>query len=92
MSFICDRDNLEWNFKSGRFSIEHEDLSGRPVPGLTPVNINATHNITSEWRIGLEQRTEARNILFKSAHHIVHVDLEKKKVSAKLIPNCLIVD
>lgn len=43
------------SFKRGKFSTEDEDLSRRPVPVSTPVNIDAVHGIIlSERRIGLK--------------------------------------
>lgn len=85
--------NWTASFKRGKFSIEDDDRSGRPVSVSVPENIDAVHDmILSNRRIGLKQISEALNISYERVHHIVHVNLDMRKIAAKWIPKCLNVD
>lgn len=80
-------------FKRGRFSIEDEDLSGRPVSVSSPVNIDGVHDITfCDRRIVLKRIFEALNITYERVRHIVYIDLDMGKISAVWISKCLNVD
>ena len=81
--------NWTASFKRGKFSIEDDDRSGRPVSVSVPENIDAVHDmILSDRRIGLKRISEALNISYERVHHIVHVNLDMRKIAAK----CLNVD
>ena len=79
--------NWTASFKRGKFSIEDDDRSGRPVSVSVHENIDAVHDmILSDRRIGLKRISEALNISYERVHHIVHVNLEMRKIAAKWIP------
>ena len=81
------------SFKRGEFAVEDGKRSGRPISVSTPENIEAVHDmILSDRRIGIKHISEALNISSERVHHIIHTDLDMKKISAKWIPKCLNAD
>lgn len=81
------------SFKRGKLSVEDDKRPGRPISVSTPENIDAVHDmILSDRRIGLKHIAETLKISYERVHHIVHVDLDMKKISAKWIPKCLNAD
>lgn len=56
-------------------------------------NVDAVHDMTlSDCRIGLKGISEVLSISYARVHHIVHVDLDMSRISAKWIPKFLNVD
>jgi histone-lysine N-methyltransferase SETMAR len=81
------------SFKRGRFSVENEKRPGRPISVSTLENINAVYNmILADRRNGFKHIAETLEISYERVHHIIHVDLDMKKISAKWIPKCLNAD
>ena len=72
------------SFKRGKVSVEIDDRAGRPISGSTPENVDAVHNmILSDRRISIEQLSETLKISCERVHHIIHAELDMKKISAK---------
>lgn len=81
------------SFKRGKISVEDDDRPGRPISVSTPENVNAVHDmILSDRRISIKQISETLKISCERVHHIIHADLDMKKISAKWIPKCLNAD
>jgi hypothetical protein len=56
-------------------------------------NVDAAHDmILAGRRIGLKHIAKTLKISYECVHHIVRVDCDMKKKSAKWIPKCLNAD
>jgi len=75
----------EWTekFKNGVTSVE---ASPRPGPAFTEDNIAAVENVTREnRRITVKEVASLLDISVGSAHHIIHDELEFRKVCARWV-------
>lgn len=80
-------------FKRGRSDVKDEHRSGRPISVTTPENIDSVHDIIlQDRRIGLKHIAETLHICCERVFHIVHHELDMRKLSAKWIPKCLNAD
>ena len=80
-------------FKRGRSDVKDEHRAGRPISVTTSENIDSVHDmILADRRIGLKRIAEALNISYERVFHIVHHDLDMRKLSAKWIPRSLNAD
>jgi histone-lysine N-methyltransferase SETMAR len=48
--------------------------------------------ILADRRIELKRIAQTVKISYERVHHVIHVDLDMKKISAKWIPKCLDAD
>ena len=87
-NFVCPSyatvKNWITSFKSRKVSVEDDDRPGKPISVSTPENVNAVHDrILSDRRISIRQISETLKISCERVHHIIHIDLDMKKMSAK---------
>jgi histone-lysine N-methyltransferase SETMAR len=82
----------EWvsAFKNGKTGTDDEHRSGRPVSVSTTENVEKVKALLEEdRRITLRQIAYSLNISKDTAHHILTVELGKRKIAAKWIPHVL---
>lgn len=91
MFFVCDCEKLNYKLKGCQFAIQKK--VERSVAMSIPVNIDAVYEvILSYLHVGLQPISDALNISYEHIHRIVHIDLDKRKISAKRTLKCLNVD
>lgn len=69
---------------------QDDERPGRSNSLSTPENIDFVHSlILSDRRIGLNGIVDTLRISYERVHHIVHVKLRMKQISAKWMRKCL---
>jgi hypothetical protein len=73
-------------------STEDEDHSGRPTQVTIPENVDAM--ILDDWRISIKNILVAETLAISRERvgYIIHVIIDMRKLSAKLVPKCLNAD
>jgi histone-lysine N-methyltransferase SETMAR len=78
------------DFSHGRESVDDLQRSGRPVSVNTNENVEKVRELLAEdRRVSVEQVADHLGVSFGTAHHILTVELGKKKVAAKWVPHIL---
>jgi len=80
-------------FKRGDFSTCVAPRPGRPKTVTTPEIIDQMHQlILEDRRISAKSIDEQVGISREGVGHIIHEDLDMRKLSAKWVPKCLNAD
>ena len=78
------------NFKNGKFDIDDDSRSGRPIFATSPEMIDKVHDmILQDRRISIKMIEQSLKISQERILHIIHKELEMRKLSAKWVPKCL---
>jgi histone-lysine N-methyltransferase SETMAR len=80
-------------FKTGNFSTEDEDRTGRPLVITVPEDVDAIHSMILAGRtISTKKIADTLEISRERVGFIIHDDLDMRKLSAKWVPKCLNAD
>jgi hypothetical protein len=78
-SYLTVKNWVAW-FKTGHFSTEDEDHSGRPFVVTVPENVDAMYYLISD------QKISAKKISLEHVRFTIHDVLDKTNLSAKWEP------
>jgi hypothetical protein len=82
--------DVEAGFSTGHWSTECEECSGWPTGVTVPQNVDVIHSmILDDRRISAEAISEVLAISWGRVSYIIHEILDKRKLSAKLVPKYL---
>jgi predicted HTH transcriptional regulator len=77
-------------FRTGYFSTEDENRSGRPSQTKIPENVHVIHSmILEDRRISTKKIAEPLTISRETVGYIIHDIFDMRKLSAKWVPKCL---
>lgn len=80
-------------FKNGRENVEDDHRSGRPTSSRIDKNVSRVNELlNSDRRMSVRMIAETLNIAKTTVHDIVTINLQMRKVCAKLVPKLLTAD
>jgi histone-lysine N-methyltransferase SETMAR len=80
-------------FAEGKQDVADDQRAGRPVSASTNENVEkASKFLEEDRRVSCEQVAEHLGVSVGTAHHILTVELGKKKIAAKWVPHILTED
>ena len=77
-------------FSEGKTNVEDDPRPGRPLSASTDENVKkAVEFIAEDRRVSCEQVADHLGVSVSTAHHILTVKLNKRKIAAKWVPHIL---